>query len=101
MSLPVLWWAVLAVGAAARLTRAVTADRITAAFRAWWLARYGATSLAGEFITCPWCIGLYFSLVVVGTGWWAAVTGHPWWWIIPCAALTVSYVVGLLGAIDR
>lgn len=91
----------LAVLATARLTRLVNADSITAPVRAWWLARVGPRSTAAEFMTCPWCVGFWAALLVIGTGLLALHTGALWWWAAPAAVLATSYLVGLLAALDR
>lgn len=62
--------AVLAVGAVARLTRLVTADKITEPLRDWTLARWARLDRTKEpsglayLVTCPWCVSIYLSVPI-------------------------------------
>lgn len=47
---------VLAMISTYRLTRLVTADRITQAFRAWMVSRNRAL---GYLVTCDWCLSIW------------------------------------------
>lgn len=90
--------AVLAVGAAARITRFVNADDLAGPIRNRWRAKFGDHTTAGGFISCPWCVGFWAAVPVVAA---AGLFGDtPFFWG-PAGVLTVSYVVGLLAGIDR
>lgn len=115
-----IWVIALSLGATARITRAVNADTILQPFRDWvdrtWpgipitidtpdgplplLDEDGQPkrlpSKPSKLVSCPWCLGFWFSFAATGTafvinelGWWQ-------WWAIPYAALTISYAVGVL-----
>jgi hypothetical protein len=99
-----LWFGVLAVGATARLTRLITADHILAPARHWLVTRTRTTAQAdwaSTFITCTWCVSMWLAPAVIALGWWPARHGTATWWWYPAAALTVSYLVGLMSAAHR
>lgn len=113
---------ILAFGAAARLTRLVVVDEFPPTV---WLRRRVfmvalARKTAGldktkqplsysvavdkarawppyKLITCPWCLGFWISLATVTVGY---LQPHAWWFLIPAAALTCSYAVGVLARLD-
>lgn len=95
-----LWFpaVVLALGAALRLTRLVTADDLASPLRRWAAAR---NETLGLFVACPWCVGFWISLGAVYAAWEVApLRGLPWWYAVPAATLTVSWLVGLLADIE-
>lgn len=82
--------------AAARLTRLVVTDTISAPLRVWVIRRWGPQSKPAALIRCPWCFGFWVNVVVAALGaaaWWS---GHPWYFGLPAAALAGSYVTGYL-----
>lgn len=110
--MPDLITLILAVGAAARITRLVVADTITEPLRNALLPRIARSrrerdriaqgepatppqGLRGALITlltCHWCAGMWISIAIVALAYIA--DGHPLFtW--PAAALTVAYLVGL------
>jgi hypothetical protein len=92
-------WAVwlLAAGAVLRLTRLVTADSIAAPLRSAWHARAGGPrTLAGGFISCPWCVSFWVAILVVLA---AGLFGHTAWFWGPAMVLSLSWLAGLLGAL--
>lgn len=64
MSIPVL---ILLLGLGeARLTRAVTEDRISEPVRAWAVKKWGPQGGVPYLLHCRWCSGIWISLVLCG-----------------------------------
>lgn len=91
--------------ATARLTRLMTADRITRGVRDRIVGRYGSASLPAYLVFCPWCQSMYFGLPVAAavvaavpalrpTGWTAVLTVGLLW-------LAYSHLTGLLAGLDE
>lgn len=90
--MPDLWTCLLALGAAARLTRLITDDRITAPLRALVIRARGPESELAYLVQCPWCLGLWMSGAVTA----AAFLAHgAVWFTAPALALTISYLYGI------
>lgn len=85
----------LALGLTARVTRLVTDDRIAAPVRARVLGWRGAESEWAYLVSCPWCLGLWVSILVAVL---AYVSGGAAWFTIPALAGTISYLYGLLAS---
>lgn len=87
----------LTVLATARLTRLVTADRITERPRLalvnWAITR--EHDAVEYLITCPWCVSIYAG-TGIGAAWWA--WGDARWFTAAAAALAASHVTGLLAS---
>lgn len=85
--------------ATARLTRLITKDSITDRLR-WPIIRGSAQGQlpewCGEFIRCPWCVGMWAAAGVI-----AARRFAPRAWAPISAALACSEVAGLLGSRAR
>jgi hypothetical protein len=77
----------------ARLTRLVNADIILDPLRVVVARRYGSDSTASYFLGCPWCVGLWLSLLLAIPV--IAILAWPWWALIP-VGLACSHIVGLL-----
>ena len=100
---PLALYVVCGALATARLTRLVTADRITEAPRRWIggfhsVPDYGdaEVTIANRhrlylFITCPWCVSIWIAAAVV-----ALSVLIPHVWIYAAAMLSASEVAGLL-----
>lgn len=84
---------VIATLVTARITRLVTADRITRAPRTWVLRRLPSDSLTAYFIVCTWCTSVYTGLAVAATG--AMAGAWTWPWVVPLG-LAFSHVSGLM-----
>lgn len=100
---------VLAVGATARITRLIGRDSITFFFRDWLAARTEDAresrkrgrvgpkerllSFTEDMATCPWCLSVWVSAPVAALAW---LWGETVWFAVPAAALTASYLTGLL-----
>ncbi|MFF1957970.1 hypothetical protein ACFVWX_13390 [Streptomyces sp. NPDC058220] len=84
---------VLAALATARITRLITADRITEAPRNWIIRRLPRESLAAYLLVCAWCSSVYVGSGM-GAAWWAF--GGERWFAAGCAALAFSYAAGWL-----
>lgn len=111
--MPDLITLILAVGAAARITRLVVADTITEPLRGWALPRIarsraerrriaqgqdaapptGVRSALITLATCHWCSGMWVAAAVAPTAFFFG--DHPAFQL-PAAVLTVAYLVGLL-----
>ncbi|MEU1494303.1 hypothetical protein ABZ456_29125 [Streptomyces sp. NPDC005776] len=88
---------ILAALATARITRLITADRITERPR---LATVNAAlardwDLAAYLITCPWCVSIYTG-AGMGAAWWA--WGDQRWFVAVVAALAFSHTAGFLAS---
>lgn len=86
----------LALGATARITRLLTQDYILSGFRAYFIRRSGPDSMTGYGVTCPWCVSWWIAAAVFPVAWYFGE--HPGF-IIPAAALTASYLVGIAAGI--
>ncbi|MGS2588090.1 hypothetical protein [Streptomyces hebeiensis] len=94
---------VLAALATARITRLITADRLTKAPRTavvvWTtnraIRRGRDESLLAYLVTCSWCASVYVG-AVMGAAWWA--WGEQRWFAAGAAALAFSYIAGWLAA---
>lgn len=75
--------------AAYRLTRLVVEDTITVRPREALIAR--GPGWAGDMLTCPWCVGWWVSVGVVG-----ARIAAPRAWRPVARALALSAIVGLI-----
>jgi hypothetical protein len=112
--MPAVIFLVVYALATARVTRLVTADRLTEAprervtswlwqravrrdaIRARVLGMRPATTeepLAAYLATCPWCASIWIGAVAAPLIW--AWGEHPWLWV-PALALALSEVTGLL-----
>lgn len=94
---------VLTFGAVARLTRLITDDALTEGlrgrWRAWWIRRYGPdhprTRKAALFVSCPWCMSVWVAAALVPA---ANYAGRSAWFMLPAAALSISYVYAITAA---
>lgn len=93
--MPVWLLFALVLGATARLSRLVTADKIGEWFRDALLERWGEDSLRGYLITCDYCVSIYVGPVVATV---AVLWGDNRVIIIGLLALTASLFAGFLGA---
>ena len=89
-------WAVLDALATYRLTRLVTSDRITEGARrraGGWDPAIATMTRPGlfDFLTCPWCVGIWVAAAVVGL-----TAGAPSVWRYPAAGLAFAAVAGWL-----
>lgn len=75
-----------------RLTRLVNADTILDPFRIRVARRYGPMSTVVEFLGCPWCVGMWFSLLLAIPT--VSFLGWSWWTLIPLG-LACSQIVGM------
>jgi hypothetical protein len=85
---------IVAALAVARVTRFLIEDRLSVKWRQWVVKRWGADSLPSYFVHCPWCMGMWMSLLAV-----PAVL-YPYQWVVAIYAVpAISMVTGLL--LDR
>lgn len=96
--------------AVARVTRLVTADKITEGLRGRvirWADRRAGVDPADEFpptpllaylVTCPWCVSIYVGAVAAPLVYWLGETP---WTLVPALALAFSAVAGYLAAIGE
>lgn len=87
-----LW--IAATLATYRLTRLITADRITERLRIEVDSRY---KMLGYLITCDWCLSIWIAPVVA---WIVRLWGHVIVVQIGVAALAMSAVTGLMSLVE-
>ncbi len=75
-----------------RLTRLVNADTILDPIRIRAARKYGPASTLVEFLGCPWCVGMWFSLLLAIPV--VSFLAWPWWSLIPLG-LACSQLVGM------
>lgn len=85
----------LAIGAVVRLSRLVTADKITESIREWVGNRWGDESMRAYFVSCDYCVSIYVAPIVATV---AILWGDNRVVIIALLALTASLVAGIIGA---
>lgn len=86
----------LALGATARITRLITSDYIARHARAWVIRRLGPDHDLAYLVTCPWCLSVWLAGGVMALAWFY---GSHAGFIIPAAALTASYLIGIAASI--
>lgn len=88
--------------AVARLTRLLTEDRLTVAYRRWVVNRWGEDSKMAYLVHCPWCTSMYIAAVVMPPTWVVIdilTPEFPWWLTLFAAAQSIpaaSHVAGML-----
>lgn len=85
----------LTLGATLRIVRFVNSDYLAGGLRAWVIRRFGPDSKTAYLSTCPWCLSLYAVVPVIAA---AALLGSSLWFVLPAAALSISYLVGITAA---
>lgn len=82
-----------------RATRLINYDTIMFWLHNWAGRRWGPGSWQVEFLECPWCVGMWLSLL---SAWFPILIiteglGETllWWWLYLPMALTCSMVIGL------
>jgi hypothetical protein len=78
--------------AVARVTRLINYDSILDTPRIAFATVFGADSKVVEFIACPWCVGMWCSLLTAIVP--VLIVGLPWWWFL-LIALATSHLVGV------
>ena len=92
---------VLLTLAVARLTRLVTADQITLAWRRRIVKRWPEEGHWIPYLVhCSWCTSMWIS-VPAGIAWAFPLLPLRLWWLALPAALAMSYVAGLLSQIEE
>lgn len=96
--------------AVARVTRLITADKITEGLRGHvirWADRraginpddpFAPTPLLSYFVTCPWCVSIYVGAVAAPLAFWL---GESPWTLVPALALAFSAFTGCLAKIGE
>lgn len=89
--------------AVSRITGLITQDAITEPLRdrlIGWLDNRPATlgSAIATLVTCPWCAGMWVSLVAAPIVWWV---GDSPWLLIPALALAFSQITGMTSDVGR
>jgi hypothetical protein len=88
---------VIYVLAVMRLTRLVNADTILDPLRIQVAHRFGPASTWVEFLSCPWCVGMWLSLLLAIP----AVSFMSWpWWTLPFLGLACSQLVGMFAPLS-
>lgn len=95
-------WAVLLLLtlAVSRLTRLVTTDFLMLPFRRWVINRWGEDSSIAYLVHCSWCSSMWIS-VPAAIAWAFVMLPMHLWWVAAPAALTMSYVTGLLSQLEE
>lgn len=88
----------LSVLAAARLTRLISADDITAPARIALANRIGAGSFWFRLILCRWCLGLWVAAPVITAG---CVSHGKMWFALPAGILAASHLIGLMAEREK
>lgn len=92
-----LWAVLLMLGASTRLTRLITTDAITAPLRAWAMRVTGNPDAAlPAFLRCAWCVGMWWSVLVVVWAWCDARHHHHCLFYPAALALSLSQLVGMI-----
>ncbi|MGW6376248.1 hypothetical protein ACWFRB_09315 [Rhodococcus sp. NPDC055112] len=86
----------LTLGATARVTRFFNSDYLARGIRALLIRRLGPDHDLAYGIACPWCLSIWVAGAAMTVAWFYGE--HPGF-IIPAAALTASYLVGLAASI--
>jgi hypothetical protein len=73
-------YTLLGLLATARLTRLLTADRISRPLRAAIVRRYGPSSAVGYLVHCRWCVSLYVAPFAAAAVLWLAPAYRGNWW---------------------
>ena len=84
---------ILATGLVGRLTILTTRDTITQNFRIGFINLMRQRQWAAQFITCHWCVSVWYSFAVAPFAYWA---GHTAWFIIPATMGSISFAASLL-----
>lgn len=95
-------WAslILVTIAVARLTHFVTTDRVALPFRRAVVNKFGEDSSTAYFVHCSWCTSFWISLIG-GPAWAFSMLPLSQWWLAAPAALSMSYVAGILSQIEE
>lgn len=83
---------VLYVLSVMRVTRLINFDTIMDWLHVWIGNKFGPGSWQAEFVSCPWCIGMWVSLITAAFPVW--LVGWTWW-MCPLVALAASMITGL------
>ena len=95
----VVFTAVVAVLASARLTRLIVADTYPPV--AWLRSKWAGLTHDGEWaalVSCSFCAAPYVSAVVLALGYWL---DWPTWWYVACCWLAVSYAAAIVVQYDE
>lgn len=103
MTLPVALMLLIYALAVARVTGLIVSDSITEPVRdrivGWLDDRPGsAGALIAELIQCPWCAGMWVSLIAAPLAWFL---GDSPILLIPALALAFSQVTGMIAGVGR
>jgi hypothetical protein len=88
------WLLIVNALAVYRLTRLVTDDELTDPLRTWVFKHRGET--AQYFVTCPWCVSVWFAFAVVLLNIWVPLV-----WMPIAVALALAAMAGFLFMIFR
>lgn len=85
----------LTIGAIARVTRLITADKLTEPIREWLTDRWGEESKRAYLVSCDYCASMYVAPIIATV---AVLWPTNRVIIIGLIALTASFVSGLIAA---
>ncbi len=84
-------WLIINGLAVARIVRLVAVDTITQRPRHAIQSKFEGTLV--EFITCPWCLGIWFAAAATVLTCAAATRG---WWLLAALGLSIAWLAGWL-----
>jgi hypothetical protein len=98
-------YTLLGLFATARVTRLISADKISKPVRAWVVNRWGASSWLGYLLHCRWCVSMYVAPLAAAAVLWLAPAYRQDWWLPTLLvgallALSFSHGTALLAGLE-
>jgi hypothetical protein len=91
--------------ATARVTRLISADKVSKPARQWVVERWGPSSWLGYLLHCRWCVSMYVAPVAAAAVIWLVPPYRHGWWaqtllLGGLLALTFSHGTALLAGLE-
>jgi hypothetical protein len=98
-------YTLLGLFATARLTRLISADKVSKPIRAWVVNRWGSGSWLGYLLHCRWCVSMYVAPLAAAAVIWLVPAYRQSWWLPTVLvgallALTFSHGTALLAGLE-
>lgn len=77
----------------ARVSRLLTADKVTDWIREWLIQWRGIDSMSAYLFHCRWCMSIWVAFATAPA---VVYFTHLDWWLIPLLAFPASHLTGLL-----